>query len=422
MAPTPVVGYVLKMYPRFSETFIVSEILAREAAGERVVIFSLRTPTDTRFHSELGKVKAPVIQIPRTSNAAKMWARMGEAGQAAGLGEGIQSVIPELLATEADNAFQSVMLAKAANDHGVTHLHAHFASVSTTVARLAGAIAGIPYSFTAHAKDIFHEDVDQAELERKFADAHHSVTISEYNLRDLQRRFPAATENLHLVRNGLNLERFPYEPRTNTRAVPRILAVGRLVEKKGFGLLIEAVAALRDRGIRVQADIAGDGPLAAALETQIAELDLQDQVHLLGPRTQAEVTALMGSHDVFAAPFVIGSDGNADGLPTVLLEAMARGIRCVAAEVTAVGEVIRHRETGWLVPTGDMPALTEALAEAVRPGDHSPLTDAARSLVQEQFDSNRQAGQLRQLCSPTGADSTENHQETVSTTPAEVMQ
>lgn len=397
MPRTPVVGYVLKMYPRFSETFIVSEILAREAAGERLVIFSLRPSSDTRFHAELAQVKAPVIHLPRTSNASKLWQQLAGAADTPDLGIGIQRRISELLEADVDDAFQAVMLARAAQQHGVTHLHAHFASVATTVARLAGAVAGIPYSFTAHAKDIFHEEVDQDELERKFAEAHHSVTISEYNQRDLHSRFPAATGRLHLVRNGLNLEKFPYRPERSARAAPRILAVGRLVEKKGFSLLIEAVARLRESGVPVQADIAGDGPLAAQLEEQIAVLGLQDEVHLLGARTQAEVSELMGHHDVFAAPFVVGSDGNADGLPTVLLEAMARGIRCVAAGVTAVGEVIRSAETGWLVPSGDVDALTRALAEALRPADRSAMTDAARALVEREFDSVRQAAELRAL-------------------------
>ncbi|WP_120004473.1 glycosyltransferase [Nesterenkonia muleiensis] len=402
MSPAPVIGYVLKMYPRFSETFIVSEILAREAAGERIVIFSLRTPTDTHFHAELAKVKAPVVQIPRTSNASKLWQRMAEVAEAEDLRGGIQQTIPELLEAEADDAFQAVLLAQAARQHGVTHLHAHFASVATTVARFAGAIAGLPYSFTAHAKDIFHQDVDQHELERKFAQAHHAVTISEYNLRDLQRRFPDSTANLHLVRNGLNLDRFPFQPHRFTRAVPRILAVGRLVEKKGFGVLVAAVALLQERGILVQANIAGDGPLATELEAQISALDLHDDVHLLGPRTQAEVTELMGSHDVFAAPFVVGSDGNADGLPTVLLEAMACGIRCVAADVTAVSEVVRPGETGWLVPSGDVEALAQALAEAIGAQTSPPVTDAARTLIEQQFDSARQAAQLKSLVPPVG--------------------
>ena len=410
----PVVGYVLKMYPRFSETFIVSEILAREARGEKIVIFSLRPSTDTRFHPELARVKAPVVHVSRPNTAGRFWQHLSETGSDEQLLEGVRTVLPELLRHSSDDAVQAVSVARLAREQGVTHLHAHFASVATTVARTAGQIAGIPYSFTAHAKDIFHEDIDQLELEQKFADAHHSITISGYNLADLRRRFPEATTRLKLVRNGLEMERFPYAPRTGAGAgaeteeqsVPRLLSVGRLVEKKGFHLLIDAVSSLREAGVVVEADIAGDGPMAADLERQIQRLGVQDQVRLLGARTQAEVRELLGTHDVFVAPFVVGRDGNADGLPTVLLEAMARGIRCVAADVTAVGEVIRTGETGWLVPSGDAVALTDAVSEAVRTdaasaAEHRRLTDNARALVEELYDSHRQASALSALVTAT---------------------
>src|SRR5690625_2221992 len=120
----PVVGYVLKMYPRFSETFIVSEILAREAAGERIVIFSLRPPTDARFHAELAAVRAPVIQIPRTSNAAKMWQQLAEVGNDPQLRTGLRQSFCDLLTHHGDDALQAALLAQAALQAGVTHLHA----------------------------------------------------------------------------------------------------------------------------------------------------------------------------------------------------------------------------------------------------------------------------------------------------------
>ncbi|GAB3814565.1 glycosyltransferase family 4 protein [Tessaracoccus terricola] len=398
MQPEPVIGYVLKMYPRFSETFVVSEILAREAQGERIVIFSLRPTTDPKFHPELARVQAPVIHVGRPTSVNRMWEqlRTGDAGFTAA----VARELPELLVHPADEAAQAVEVAHQALAHGVTHLHAHFASVATTVARLAGRLSGLPYSFTAHAKDIFHDDVVEAELGRKLGEAHHAITISGYNETDLRRRFPTQSANLRLVHNGLELDRFPVREtpvRVNGQR-PRLLSVGRLVEKKGFGLLIDAVAALRERGIDVECDIAGDGPLAEDLARQVAELGLQDRVRLLGPVTQAEVGRLLGSHDAFVAPFVIGADGNADGLPTVLLEAMARGIPCVAAEVTAVGEVVIDGQTGWLVPTGDLDALTDAVADAVAPGaDHTEVTRRARRLVEETFDSRRQAARLREL-------------------------
>lgn len=384
----PVIGYVLKMYPRFSETFIVSEILAREARGEKVVIFSMRPCSDTRFHPELARVQAPVIQVPRPSSASGLWQMLTpEAGPH----------LAELLRHRPDDAAQAVRVAALAREHGVTHLHAHFATMAATVARLAGLVAGLPYSFTAHAKDIFHESVVEEDLQEKFADAHHAVTISRYNLEHLSARFPESAERMRLVYNGLELARFPFVPQRDRDL--RLLSVGRLVEKKGFPLLIEAVRRLRERGLEVTAEIAGDGPLREELQEQIDRAGLNDAVTLLGPLTQSEVRDLLGTRRLFVAPFVIGEDGNADGLPTVLLEAMARGIPCVAADVTAVGEVIITGQTGWLVPTGDVDKLTDAIEEALG-ADTTELAHNARALVEETFDSRHQAKTLAQLQTP----------------------
>ena len=393
------IGYVLKMYPRFSETFIVSEILAREAAGEEIVIFSLRPPNDARFHPELARVQAPVIQVGRSSSPRRLWEVWGEAMAAPELARGMSSQLHELVGAGPDDAEQALAVALLAREHGVTHLHAHFASMATTVARLAALVTDLPYSFTAHAKDIFHRDVEDEDLRRKLADADHAVTISEYNRGHLRARFGAAeTARLELVRNGLELERFPFRGRTELAEVPQLLGVGRLVEKKGFDQLIDTVHALCLEGRAVRADIVGDGPLREELDAQIHELGLEQQVRLLGPRTQEEVRELLEQADLFVAPFVIGADGNADGLPTVLLEAMATGIPCVAASVTAVGEVIIDGRTGWLVPTGDTPALVDAVREALDPAtDRLALVTAARALVVENYDSRGQAERLHAL-------------------------
>lgn len=396
-ANTGPIAYVLKMYPRFSETFIVSEILAREAAGEEIVIYSLRPPVDTRFHAELARVKAPVYYVPRSASARGAWRTWTQTPHE--LVSGVQAALPHLLRAASDEAEQAVAVARMAREHGVVHLHAHFASVATTVARLAASIAGLPYSFTAHAKDIFHEDVDPADLAEKFDGAHHSITISEYNRAHLLREFGSERcRNLRLVRNGLELERFPFRPRATISGTPHLLGVGRLVEKKGFELLIEAARRLSDSGTECRVDIVGDGPLRDTLQNLISSYQLDDVVHLLGPRTQEEVRTLLGEADLFVAPFVVGTDGNADGLPTVLLEAMATGIPCVAGDVTAVGEVIRTGETGWLVPSGDVDALLACVVEALDSAtDIDAMTRAARALIEAEYDSTGQAARLREL-------------------------
>lgn len=408
-------AYVLKMYPRFSETFIVSEILAREAAGEELIIFSLRPSTDTRFHPELARVKASVIGIERPASARGFWQTWTECATEPHLAAALPNHLGELSELAHDDAIQALQIARLALEHEVTHLHAHFASVSTTVARTASALTGVPYSFTTHAKDIFHEDVVLADLARKTADADHVIAISEYNRRYLTSVLgPELSDRLVVVRNGLELERFPYRPRVGGGAqaadvnaasattIPSLLAVGRLVEKKGFTHLLDALARLRDAGAPALLDLVGSGPLENELRERIDELGLGGLVTLHGALTQAEVREMFTSHDLLVAPFVIGSDGNADGLPTVLLEGMATGIPCIAGNVTAVPEVIDHDRTGWLVTGDDALSIAETIAEVVRrlrdtPAAVRAVTDAARRLVCELHDSRAQALRLAGL-------------------------
>lgn len=402
-------AYVLKMYPRFSETFIVSEILAREAAGEELTIFSLRPTTDTRFHPELARVKAPVIQVERPSSARSFWQTWQESTQDPRIASGVASHLDHLAELSHDDAVQSLTVARLALEHEVTHLHAHFASVATTVARAASALTGIPYSFTTHAKDIFHESVELNDLSRKVADADHVIAISDYNHSYLRRILgPELSERILVVRNGLELERFPYRPdiaerpSTAEHTIPSLLAVGRLVEKKGFAHLLTALAQVRDMGLPCHLDLVGTGPLEAELRELIDALHLTELVDMHGALTQSEVREMFVSHDLLVAPFVIGADGNADGLPTVLLEGMATGIPCIAGLVTAVPEVIINDETGWLVEGDNPEQIASTIAEAVHrlredPGSVRGITNSARELVCRLHDSRSQARELASL-------------------------
>lgn len=393
----PETAYVLKMYPRFSETFIVSEILAREAAGERISIFSLRPPTGPRFHPELARVQAPVSYIDRPHKSEDLWDIFRSAGKA-GISQAVAGALNELTATDPDDAAQALQLATALQQRNIGHLHAHFGSIAANVARLASLLTRIPYSFTAHAADIFRESNDGDNLRIKLEQAHHSITISQYNLSYLRHRFPGATDRLHLVRNGLELERFPYKDPRPVGEIVRIAAVGRLVEKKGFEYLLAAAAELLEQGFRLEVRIAGDGQLADDLQRSIDHRNLRDSVRLLGAQTQDEVRSLLRSADVFAAPCVIGRDGNVDGLPTVLLEAMAIGVPCIGTDVTGIPEVIKNRDTGILVPPGNRHRLAEAIREICGPGiDRTALTRNARRLIEQNYDSRKQAVELRAL-------------------------
>ncbi|MDQ3455099.1 MAG: glycosyltransferase [Actinomycetota bacterium] len=393
-SPPSRIGYVLKMYPRFSETFIVSELLAREAAGAELEIFSLRPPADGRFHESLARVRAGATYLAHHGRRApELWQLLAAA---AGRLPRLPAVLPDLLGSAVDDAAQAVDLALQGQDRGITHLHAHFGSVATTVARLASLLTGVPYSFTAHAKDIFHDEVDEEDLRRKLADAHHVVTVSAFNVEHLRAEFGAAADAVRLVYNGLDLDCFSYD-RSEARS-GTISAVGRLVEKKGFDVLIDACARLSAAGRTVNCEIAGTGPQMAALQARIDGHGLTGAVRLVGALSQDAVRDLLRGSSVFAAPCVVGSDGNRDGLPTVLLEAMALGTPCVGTDVTGIPEVIRDGETGFLVPQRDPAALATALARLLDESrTRTRLARNARALVEENFDSRRQAEQLDAL-------------------------
>jgi colanic acid/amylovoran biosynthesis glycosyltransferase len=387
------VGYVLKRYPRYSETFIVNEILAHEAAGMEIEIFSLLPPEDGYFQDAISRVRAPVTYLQAKGlKAADFWSTLDEAGEILPY---LWDSLEEARGEDVRYAYQAVVLAREARLRSITHLHAHFATASTTVARLAASFAGIPYTMTAHAKDIFHESVRPEDLRRKLWDAAATVTISDYNLEYLHESYGPAAEGVRRIYNGLELEKFPYkEPRGRES---EIVAVGRLVEKKGFADLIEACSLLRDRGVEARCRIVGLGEQEPELRAAVERLGLGNKVELPGPRPQGDLIEAVGSAAVFAAPCVVGGDGNRDGLPTVLLEAMALGTPCVSTDVTGIPEVLRDGETGLMVPQRDPAALADAIERLLSdPELRVGLAGRARRLVEAEFNVRRNAALLRE--------------------------
>ncbi|MGI8996552.1 MAG: glycosyltransferase family 4 protein [Pyrinomonadaceae bacterium] len=387
------VGYVVKRYPRFSETFIVNEILAHERAGLEIEVFALRPPNDTHFQNVISKVRAPVTYLPHMAKTVDFWAALEAAGAVL---PGFWEQLGDARGAEAHDVYQAALLAQMAHTKGIHHLHAHFASVATSVARLAARFACVPYTFTAHAKDIFHESVVPEELRRKLEEAAGVVTVSEFNVQFLSENYGAAAGRVERIYNGLDLDGFPYQ--APGERLPRIISVGRLVEKKGLEDLIEACAILAGRKADFTCQIIGTGELEDDLRRQIESSRLQSRVELAGPRPQSEVIELVQSAAVFAAPCVVGADGNRDGLPTVLLEAMALGAPCVSTDVTGIPEVLRDGETGLMIPQHDPASLADALERLlVNPTLRVQLAHAARRLMEAEFDVHRNAARVRDL-------------------------
>jgi glycosyltransferase involved in cell wall biosynthesis len=391
MNTRPRIGYVLKVYPRTSQTFVLTEILAHERAGLAMDIFSLRRTDDTRFHAALAKVQSPVFQIARAgSKATLVLNELREHGQ----------YLPQLWdvvqnsSANAEDLLQAARLSRAIVDRGIVHLHAHFGTVATVVARLASKITGISYSFTAHAKDIFHEIVEEDVLRRKLADAAGVITVSQFNVAYLKDKYADAADRVKLIYNGLDLDEFRFE-QSGDRP-PLILAVGRLVEKKGFSYLLDACDLLRSRGVRFRCEIVGGGELESALQAKFTELDLGDCVKLCGPMSQSDVKQKIRQAMLLAAPCVHAENDDRDGLPTILLEAMALGTPCISTPVTGIPEVLTHEETGLMVAERDEVALSDA-CERLLSDQHlrGMLTLNGRRLIEENFDINKNTTKIR---------------------------
>jgi len=391
-------GYVLKRYPRYSETFIVNEILAHEAAGLSIEIFSLYPPNDGHFQDGIARVRAPVNYLPAEGlKAAEFWAAFEEAGEVL---PGFWTMLESARGEEVHDVYQAVLLAREVHLKGIHHLHAHFATSATTVARLDAHFAGVPYTFTAHAKDIVHESVQPDDLRRKLSDAATVITVSDCNLEYLRETYGSAASHVLRVYNGLDLDQFLYEAPYNRP--PRIVSVGRLIEKKGFADLIEACATLARRGCHFNCYIIGTGPLETDLRGQIERLNLQTRVELIGPRPQSEVFKYIQGAAVLVAPCVVGTDGNRDGLPTVLLEAMALGTPCVSTDVTGIPEVLHDGETGLFVPQHDPTALAAAIEQLLTdPILRVQLASRARRLIEAEFDIHRNSAHHRAIFQAT---------------------
>lgn len=388
------VAYVLKVFPRFSQTFVLNELLAHEEAGLPLNIFSMRLSDDTRFHESLAHVQSPVTHVLKPTG--KSYDFVAELRATYEMMPAVMDVIARNPWVLAGDMQQAMVLARTVRQRGIRHLHAHFGTIATTVSRLAAAMAGITYSFTAHAKDIFHESVSARDFRSKVEDAAAIVTVSKYNVDHLAAEHPSIAGRLVHVNNGLDLEQFSYGDPSERQ--PLVLGVGRFVEKKGFAYLIEACAEILERLPGARCEIIGVGVLEEELKAQVDRLGLGRSVTLPGPQPQGEVRARLRQASVLAAPCVVAADGDRDGLPTVLLEAMALGTPVVSTDVTGIPEVLEDGVTGLTVPQKDSSALAAACVRLLEDaGLRRKLAVNARRQIEERFDIRRNSSELRDL-------------------------
>ncbi|MFV0292991.1 MAG: glycosyltransferase [Paracoccus sp. (in: a-proteobacteria)] len=400
---TGTIGYVVKRYPRFSETFVVNEILAHEEAGRQLAIFALRPVAETHFQNIISQVRAPVTYLPQPHRRQNgLWAAQKALAELDP--EALEKMIRFAEASEGDMA-QAIHLALACRKQGITHLHAHFGTLAATVTRIAAALADIPWSVTLHAKDIYCDYAENHYLPLKLHDADAVVTVSEYNRDHLIRKQSADPARLYRLYNGIDLERFTWS--APNASAKEILAVGRLVEKKGFHILIEALRLLHAEGHDIRARIIGSGEMQAELVEQIAGSGLSGHIILDGPRPQSKIVEAMRHAAFLACPCIVGTDGNRDGMPTVLLEAMALGCPVVATPVTGIPELVDKDSTGLLATEGDPRDLADQMLRLLNNPDlRNALSHAAITRIRHDFDLRANATRLRELidsCAPRPA-------------------
>ena len=393
MATAPsTVGILVKTWPKLSETFILEEVLGLERLGRRLHIFALAAPADALAHAAVGKVRSGVSYVEAQPALAAHW-RLFAASPMRYLGAALQAMRrPEPGRWRDFRA--AARLAALMRAQGVGHLHAHFISEPAAVAELASRLAGTGYSLSAHAKDIYLSRPEV--LRRKLAAARFTVTCTEYNRRALAALAGGAP--IHRMYHGIDHVAFAPRPRAPAQEAPLILAVGRLREKKGFATLIEACALLRDAGRDFRCEIVGYGEDQARLESRIRAARLGEHVVLTGKLAREQVIERYARAAALVVPSQVASDGDRDGIPNVLLEAMAMELPVVASAVSGIPELVENDRNGLLVAPGEPRDVAEAL---IRLLDDESLRErlgrAGRRAVLEGFDNDRNLALLARL-------------------------
>ncbi|MEA2246422.1 MAG: hypothetical protein QOH46_951 [Solirubrobacteraceae bacterium] len=424
------VAYVLKGWPRISELFIASEIYRLEQAGLKLRLYVIRPPDEAQTHPVVDRIAAEPVYLPATTSlsettlfgwlrrnlrpflpALRRTARRHPRGLAQATGIALAQCVrarngrfawPRKLYVK--ELLQAVALAdELAGAPDVRHLHAHFAHGTTTVTWLASTITGLPFSFTGHAKDIYSGSLNPAGLlRRKLLAASFAVTCTEANVGHLRSIAPEAV--VHRVYHGLNADfsRLMHDGDDTAAPAPnglRLLGVGRLVAKKGFDVVVDACGVLHRRGVPFEAVIVGpDDDAGPALRARIEELGLGDHIRLEGQMSQAELFQEYRRASAFCLPCRILDNGDRDGIPNVLAEAMASGAPVVTTPISGIPEIVRDGVNGLLVQPDDPEAVADAVLRLrTDPSLAESISQEARRTVRHEFDGERLAGTLQGL-------------------------
>jgi glycosyltransferase involved in cell wall biosynthesis len=370
-------GMILKGYPRISETFISNEILLLESLGFRIHIFSMRQPRERFCHNSVKRIKAKVDYLPETllkplpkflyhnlQLAAKIPRLYSHAFRKA-----LSRFRRTKKSATLKHLFQAGYLVnKYLPSSGVRHFHAHFAHSPTSVAMFASCLSGIPFSFTAHAKDIYTSDHRQ--LCEKISLAKFVLTCTDYNLKYLKQtalgeQLSPATP-IHLIYHGIDMELFSANADKNRKLqkpIPpfQLMTVARMTSKKGLSTVYKALYILKKKGILFHHVLIGDGDERQKILSMIKAFGLETETEWLGTQPHETVLEQYRKADLFVLGSEVAENGDRDGIPNVFIESMAMGVPIVGTNVSAIPELINNEETGLLVPPGNPEEMANAI-------------------------------------------------------------
>ena len=395
------IAYLLNGFPYFSETFILREILELEQQGTQLHIFALFKPSATDMAEEEKYVQAPVTYLPhprRFPRGTLILMAMTARRLLKAPWRLLRTCLSVMIHSRQPSALRHLLhasyLADQLEREGITHLHAHYANAPAAIAQFVYLLTGISYSFTAHAYDIYLSS--KASLAYKMQIARFVITCTGYNQQYLTKLVDRRVgERIHRIYHGLDTHIFPSVAPT-LRNPPLILSVARLTGKKGLSYLIHACRILTDQGYNFTCRIVGEGPLRPVLEQEILELRLTERVELQGAEPLKRVIEMYQQATIMVLPCIIDKNGDRDGIPNVLIEALYMEVPVISTPVSGIPELITSEVNGLLVPPNDSVALAGALVRLLDDSDlRSRLAAAGRQKVLEQFDMASNTTQLR---------------------------
>ncbi len=395
----PVLGYILKGYPRISETFISNEILLLEKLGFTMRLFPMRKPRETFCHGSVKKIRArvdylptelltdfPRLLIPSIFVAVKRPKSFLQTLRFAtdGLVKGNELATLKHLLQAGYLAGNHLL-----PDRNIVHLHGHFAHSPTSVTLFASLLAGIPFSFTAHAKDIYTSD--KTKIARKIKQAKFVFTCTEHNREYLEALVPGGSTPIHCIYHGIDLKLFNQPtPPAPVHSPYKLLTIARMTEKKGLPFLYKALALLAQKGVTFQHTLIGDGDDKEKIIKIISDLGLKEQCRCLGTQTHEEVLKQFKKSDLFVLGCVVAKNGDRDGIPNVLVESLAMGVPALSTTVSAIPEILIDNQTGLTVPPSSPEALADGIMRLLSDNVlRQHLIDGGRKYVHDNFNNSR---------------------------------